>query len=86
MEREHLDMKTLDEVLRIQAEVQDDLLKQPGVTGVDVAYRSVDGKQTDELVIRIFVADKNEALKRLQLPGEIKGVPVEVIERRFKLA
>jgi len=79
-------MKTLEEVIRIQQEVQDDLLKLAGVTGVDVTQRTIEGHRTNEYVIRIFVEDQAEALRRLQLPGVIQGVHVEVVERRFGLA
>jgi hypothetical protein len=78
-------MKSLEEVMRVQAEVQDELLKHPEVTGVDVGRRSIDGKQTEELAIRIYVRDKKLALQTLKLPSELQGVPVEVVERDFKL-
>ena len=78
-------MKSLEEVMRVQAEVQDELLKHPEVTGVDVGRRSVGGKQTEELAIRIYVRDKKAALQTLKLPSELQGVPVEVVERDFKL-
>lgn len=78
-------MKSLEEVMRIQAEVQDELLRHPEVTGVDVGRRSIGGKQTDELAIRIYVRDKKVALQTLKLPSELQGVPVEVVERSFKL-
>jgi hypothetical protein len=78
-------MKSLEEVMQVQAEVQDELLKHPEVTGVDVGRRTIGGEQTGELAIRIYVRDKKEALQRLKLPAELQGVPVEVIERNFKL-
>jgi len=78
-------MKTLEEVIKIQTDVQDEFLKHPEVTGIDVGYRTVEGKQTEELAIRIYVRNKKEALQRLQLPSELQGVPVEIIERKFEL-
>jgi hypothetical protein len=78
-------MKTLEDVIQIKNEVEDDLLMLPGVTGVGVSDRAVEENQTREYVIRIYVDDKAEAIRRSHLPGEIRGVPVEVIERRFDL-
>jgi hypothetical protein len=77
-------MKTLEEVIEIKNQVEDDLLKRHGVTGVGVSDRAVEGGHGREYVIRIYVEDKAEAMRRSHLPGEIRGVPVEVIERRFE--
>lgn len=78
-------MKSLDEVTQIKAEVEKDLIKMPGVTGIDVGYRIVDGKPTEVLAIRVYVSNKAEALKQLKIPTEIQGVPVDLIERTFVL-
>ena len=78
-------MKTLDEVIRIQKQVEDDILQVPGVTGIDVVQSS-GGQAAEEYVIRIYVEDKAGALERKQLPDSIQGVPVELVERRFGLA
>lgn len=78
-------MKTMDEALQIKAEVEPDLINKPGVTGIDVGYRVVDGKRTEEPAIRVYVANKEAAVKALSLPGEIQGVAVEIIERKFEL-
>jgi hypothetical protein len=79
-------MKTLEEVIQIKNEVEDDLLKLAGVTGIGVGDRAVvEEGQTREYAIRIYVEDRAEALRRSHLPSEIRGVPVEVIERHFEL-
>ncbi len=78
-------MKSLDEVMQIKAEVEPDLIKLPGVTGIDVGYRIVAGKPTDVLSIRVYVSNKAEALKKLKIPTEIRGIPVDLIERTFVL-
>jgi hypothetical protein len=61
------------------------LLALPGVTGVDIGPQVVAGKKTDSLAIRVYVASKQEVPVERQIPAEIEGVPVDVIERRFVL-
>jgi hypothetical protein len=78
-------MVSMDEALRIKAEMEGEWLDQPGVTGVDVGLRSVGGEPTEEPVIRIYVGDRRQAEEHLRLPKVIRGVPVEIIERRFEL-
>ena len=78
-------MKTMDEALQVKAGIEADLIKQPGVTGLDVGYHVVDGKRTEEPAIRVYVANKQEALKTLKIPTEVQGVAVEIIERKFEL-
>lgn len=48
----------IERVRRIKAAAEDDLLSRPGVTAVDVGYKFVNGRKTDEIVIRIHVAEK----------------------------
>ena len=45
-------MKTLSEIRPIKQTGEADLLKRPGVTGVDIGYKYVGGKKTDVLAIR----------------------------------
>ncbi len=78
-------MKSLEEIMVIKGELEKDLIKQPGVTGIDVGYRVIDGKTTDVFSIRVYVSNKAEALKQLKLPTEIQDVPVDLIERTFVL-
>lgn len=77
-------MKTHDEARQIKSQVEAKWLRQPGVTGMDVGYREVKGQKTQEPAIRVYVSDKSK-VKGLKLPKTIKGVHVQVIERRFKL-
>ena len=62
----------------------DILLELPGVTGVDVNYRCVDGVKTNELSIQVYIKHKKEETSGLLplavLPKELDGWPVEVIE------
>ena len=77
-------MTSMEAAIRIKNEMEGEWLAQPGVTGVDVGQRTRDEQRTDEPVIRIYVADAGEA-ERLKLPTTIRGVPVQIIERRFEL-
>ena len=64
------------------------LLALPGVTGVDIGCKEVDGRPTGALAIRVLVAQKKPqgAVPADELiPIRIEGHPVDVIERRFEL-
>jgi hypothetical protein len=76
---------TLEEVRNIKERVEASLLALPGVTGVDVGYKLVAGKKTDELAIRVYVASKQNLPTDQQIPAMIDGIPTDVIERRFVL-
>jgi hypothetical protein len=78
-------MKNLDEIRRIKAEVEEELLKLPGVTGVDVGYKYVGGKKTDVVAIRVYVEEKKDVPEEDAVPKQIQGVPTDVIQRRFVL-
>jgi hypothetical protein len=78
-------MPSLEDVRRIKEAHEHDLLKVPGVTGVDVGYKMVGGQQTDVLAIRVYVARKIDPPPDQRIPAEIEGVPTDVIERRFEL-
>ncbi len=76
-------MKSLDEIRRIKNEAEAELLKLPGVVGVDVGYKYVGGKKTDVLAIRVYVKEKKDVPKKEEIPSVIKGVKTDVIQRRF---
>ena len=78
-------MASMEDAIRIKNEMEGEWLASPGVTGVDVGQQTRDGQRTDEPVIRIYVADARHAEKRLKLPTTIRGVLVEIVERRFEL-
>ncbi len=73
---------SLDQATQIKSRHELEWLKLPGVTGVDVGYRIVNGRPTDEIVIRVYVETLGKAPS---LPTAVEGVPVVVIERRFML-
>jgi hypothetical protein len=78
-------MKSLEEITRVKTEVEPELLKIPGVTGVDIGHKYVGGKKTDELAIRVYVKKKREVPEKDAIPKEIRGIPTDVIEREFVL-
>lgn len=78
-------MRNLDEIRRIKAEVEAELLKLPGVTAVDIGHKIVGGKKTDVLAIRVYVEKKKDVPEEEVVPKQIQGVPTDVIERRFVL-
>jgi hypothetical protein len=80
--------KRSEEIRRIKARVEADLLKLPGVTGVDVGEKQVGGKPTGELAIRVLVRSKKpaDAVPPGELiPPTVDGVKTDVIEREFEL-
>ena len=82
------DQERTSEIRRIKQEVETELLKLPGVTGVDIGYRIVGGAETGELAIRVYVAEKKapEAVPASErIPETIQDIPTDVIERRFLL-
>src|SRR5262245_13015176 len=79
-------MEYLQAHVRAKESVEDDILKQPGVTGVAVGYKYVGGKRTDEVSIQVFVKEKKKTVPKAQMiPAEINGIPTDVIERKFEL-
>jgi hypothetical protein len=78
-------VKSLDEIRRIKRDVEAELLELPGVIGVDVGRKYVDGKKTDVMAIRVYVEKKKDVPDKLAIPKEIHGVPTDVIERKIVL-
>jgi len=78
-------MKTIDEIRPIKQAAEADILKRPGVTGVDIGYKYVKGKKTDKLAIRVYVEKKKPVPTTERIPKEIQGVDTDVIQRKFLL-
>jgi len=79
-------MKTLAEIVGIKEGVEAELLKHPGVTAVDVGYKYVGGKKTDEIAIRVNVKEKKKNVDAAdKIPATIQGVKTDVIERVYVL-
>src|SRR5919199_2086557 len=76
------------ELVAAKQRAEDALLKIPGVTGVDIGYKEVDGEPTGTIAIRVLVEEKkppSKVAKNQRIPEEIEGHPTDVIERRFEL-
>ncbi len=78
-------MKTIDEIRPIKQAAETDILKRPGVTGVDIGYKYAEGKKTDKLAIRVYVEKKKVVPANERIPKEIQGVETDVIQRKFVL-
>ena len=78
--------KPLSEIVSVKESVEEKLLKQPGVTGVDVGYKYVGGKPTDEVAIRVMVEKKKKSVpEKEKVPETVDGVKTDVIERTYFL-
>lgn len=72
----------LDLIVKKKKAQQEALLKLPGITGVDVGYKYVKGKRTNDIAIRVMVAKKKKTVPpNEQIPAEIDGIKTDVIER-----
>ncbi len=79
------DPKSLEEIRRIKERAEADLLRRPGVTGVDIGPKIVNGQDTGQQAIRVYVSNKHDVPENETIPQEIDGVPTDVIERVYKL-
>lgn len=75
-----MDRKTIQQVKR---DVEDDLLRRPGVTGVSIGMKRVGGSATDQLAIIVYVERKGSYAPVDEIADSIRGVPTDVVERRF---
>jgi hypothetical protein len=73
---------TLERATEVKSRLEKDLLSRPGVNGIDVGYRMADGQPTTEVVIRVYVQHRDQAP---DIPAQVEGIPVVVIERHFEL-
>lgn len=76
--------KSIDEVRAVKQRWEQELLKISAVTGVDIGRKHSDNSTDFYLVIRVFVKKTDETVTR-QIPEEIEGVPIDVIQREFVL-
>lgn len=67
-----------------KATSEQDLMKLPGVNAVDVGYKYVDGKKTDEIAIRVHVSKKKNVAEGETVPKEINGIKTDVIEGTYE--
>jgi hypothetical protein len=79
-------MELIDQIVRAKAAVEAELLALPGVTGVDVGYKEVGGRLTDQISVRVHVAKKRDRVPAAErVPKEIDGYPTDVLERTYEL-
>jgi len=79
-------MERMEAIRRVKEAHEQRLLSLPGVTGVDIGYKIVNGQKTNEQVIRVYVEEKkneDELPAEQIIPKEIEGVKTDVIQRRF---
>ncbi|WP_214321407.1 S1 family peptidase [Nonomuraea sediminis] len=70
------------ELVEAKKAVEFAVLALPGVVGIGLGAREEGGELFDELAVRILVEDASQVPD--DLPGEIGGVAVCVIERRYE--
>ncbi len=71
-------------MIQVKSGAEKELLKLSGVNAVDVGYKYVDGKRTDEICIRVHVSKKKKTVdKKQMIPAEIDGVNTDVIEGTY---
>ncbi len=75
--------KNLDKIREIKKSVEKELLGRPGVTAVEIGHKIKDGKQTDEIAIRVHVKEKKNVPQDQMIPSEINGVKTDVIQRKY---
>lgn len=78
-------MKNTAEIRPTKQAAEADLLKRPGVTGVDIGHKYVRGEKTDELAIRVYVEKKGDCAEKDKVSETIEGVRTDVIQRKFVL-
>src|SRR6187402_2272061 len=79
-------MEHLEDLLLVKARNESQLLNRPGVTAVDVGYKYVDGKKTDELAIRIHVKKKTSEVPLAEMiPAQIEDFRTDVLEGDYEL-
>jgi hypothetical protein len=75
--------KERERVVRIKENIQDDLFKRKGVSGIDVDYKKRKGEATKQLSIVVHVDKKmpiDEIERDEMIPHEVDGIPTDVIE------
>lgn len=76
------------EIRPVKQRIEDELLAQPGVVGVDINEKVSDGKPTGELAIVVYVEEKKAKSKLGKdevIPAEIEGIPTDVKQERIEL-
>jgi hypothetical protein len=75
-------MEIPDELVEAKRVVEQGLLGLPGLVGIGLGMREVDGEVFDELAVRIYVEDAANVPP--EIPEDIAGVGVCIIERQIE--
>lgn len=78
-------MDDLNEIMQVKRAVEQEMMGRAGVVGVDVGYKYVGGQRTEEMAIRVHVAEKREVEGDERIPEMIGGFKTDVLENRFVL-
>jgi uncharacterized protein YraI len=71
----------IEEIIANKREIEQELLTRDGVTGVDVGYKYKNGKRTKQVVIRVYVTEKQADIsKSNKIPRTIRGIKTDIIE------
>ena len=74
--------ETYEDLIATKGRVEDQLLALPGVVGVDVGYKEVQGRRTERVAIRVYVSEKRRNVPAPEMvPATIDGAPTDVVER-----
>ncbi len=76
-------MVTLEEVKRVKAEYEKELMRKSGVVGVAIGHKHIDGIKTNQLCIICYVIQKKPVGELEEcdiIPDEIEGVPIDIVE------
>jgi len=75
-----MDQKKVENLLKVKEANEKMLLNKPNVVGVDVGYKYVGGKRTDEIATRVFVKKKMTVAQNDAIPDSLNGEVTDVIE------
>lgn len=76
----------LQQIIAVKQQVEDEWLGKPGVTGIEVGYKYVNGQRTDEIAVRVLVEHKSDTVPQQdRVPEAMAGIRTDVIERTFVL-
>lgn len=69
----------IHEIIAHKREIERELLGKTGVLGVDVGYKYKAGKRTRQVVIRVYVSEKQDNIsKKDRIPKSIRGIKTDV--------
>jgi Bacterial SH3 domain len=71
----------IQEIITQKREIERELLGRSGIIGVDVGYKYKAGKRTQQVVIRVYVSEKQANISKAdRIPKTIRGIKTDVIE------